>query len=167
MSIIQSICPLRSARETRQSRIRTRRGGDATPDPLPLVRHRHVRPSGVVHNSRRCVYKPHSCVGHSLLPMIRLSVSTIRRPVYYCASQPRAFRAFTSSTPRNMPVSDPNATNASGLSANETKNLKERNPEPHEEKILQGIKEVCINTSCLRCALLIIHCSSILPSPLM
>ncbi|KAJ8494532.1 hypothetical protein ONZ51_g2250 [Trametes cubensis] len=41
-----------------------------------------------------------------------------------------------------MPVSDPNATNASGLSANETKNLKERSPEAHEEKILQGIKEL-------------------------
>ncbi|KAH9858316.1 hypothetical protein C2E23DRAFT_865211 [Lenzites betulinus] len=39
-----------------------------------------------------------------------------------------------------MPVSDPNALNASGLSATETKNLKERKPEAHEEKILQSIK---------------------------
>ncbi|EPT03816.1 hypothetical protein FOMPIDRAFT_1046299 [Fomitopsis schrenkii] len=34
------------------------------------------------------------------------------------------------------------ATNASGLPPNDTKSLKERNTEPHEEKILQGIKEL-------------------------
>ncbi|KAI0718935.1 hypothetical protein C8T65DRAFT_569813 [Cerioporus squamosus] len=41
-----------------------------------------------------------------------------------------------------MPSSDPNAKNASGLSANETKGLRERQPEAHEEKVLQGIKEL-------------------------
>ncbi|RPD65084.1 hypothetical protein L227DRAFT_571523 [Lentinus tigrinus ALCF2SS1-6] len=41
-----------------------------------------------------------------------------------------------------MPSNDPQATNASGLTAQETKSLRERKPEPHEEKILQGIKEL-------------------------
>ncbi|TFY59344.1 hypothetical protein EVJ58_g5835 [Rhodofomes roseus] len=34
------------------------------------------------------------------------------------------------------------STNASGLTPNETKSLKERSPEPYEEKILKGIKEL-------------------------
>lgn len=41
-----------------------------------------------------------------------------------------------------MPSNSMDATNASGLPPNDTKSLKERNTEPHEEKILQGIKEV-------------------------
>ena len=41
-----------------------------------------------------------------------------------------------------MPVSNDDVKNASGLTANETKNLKERSPEPHEQKIIEGIKEV-------------------------
>ncbi|EIW64010.1 uncharacterized protein TRAVEDRAFT_112062 [Trametes versicolor FP-101664 SS1] len=41
-----------------------------------------------------------------------------------------------------MPVADPNALNASGLSASESQKLKERSPEAHEEKILQAIKEL-------------------------
>ncbi|EED82759.1 predicted protein [Postia placenta Mad-698-R] len=40
-----------------------------------------------------------------------------------------------------MPSNDMNAQNASGLTPNETKSLKERIPEHHEEKIIQGIKE--------------------------
>lgn len=34
------------------------------------------------------------------------------------------------------------ALNASGLTPSQTKNLKERQVEPHEEKIIQCIKEV-------------------------
>lgn len=41
-----------------------------------------------------------------------------------------------------MPSNNMDASNASGLTPNETKSLKERSAEPHEEKILQGIKEV-------------------------
>ncbi|KAI0673646.1 hypothetical protein C8Q78DRAFT_1076628 [Trametes maxima] len=41
-----------------------------------------------------------------------------------------------------MPSNNLDATNASGLAANETKGLQERSPEPHEEKIIQGIKEL-------------------------
>lgn len=41
-----------------------------------------------------------------------------------------------------MPSNDPQAKNASGLTPNETKSLKERGAEPHEEKIIQGIKEL-------------------------
>lgn len=41
-----------------------------------------------------------------------------------------------------MPSNDMNAQNASGLTPNETKSLKERIPEHHEEKIIQGIKEL-------------------------
>ena len=41
-----------------------------------------------------------------------------------------------------MPSNNMDATNASGVTPNETKSLKERSPEPHEEKILKGIKEV-------------------------
>ena len=41
-----------------------------------------------------------------------------------------------------MPVSNDDVKNASGLTANETKSLKERSPEPHEQKIIEGIKEV-------------------------
>lgn len=57
-------------------------------------------------------------------------------------STPQPFRTFTSSSARKMPVADPNALNASGLSASESQKLKERSPEAHEEKILQAIKEV-------------------------
>ncbi|KAI1794050.1 hypothetical protein LXA43DRAFT_1121069 [Ganoderma leucocontextum] len=41
-----------------------------------------------------------------------------------------------------MPLNDPNAENASGLTPNESKNLKERSVEPHEQPIIQGIKEL-------------------------
>ena len=34
------------------------------------------------------------------------------------------------------------AKNAAGLSPEESKNPKERSPEPHEQHIIQGIKEV-------------------------
>ncbi|KAI0756486.1 hypothetical protein C8Q80DRAFT_1128886 [Daedaleopsis nitida] len=53
-----------------------------------------------------------------------------------------ATRHFTVSARLNMPVSDPDANNASGLTANETKNLKERSSEPYEQKIIEGIKEL-------------------------
>lgn len=35
-----------------------------------------------------------------------------------------------------MPSNDPNAKNAAGLTPSETKGLRERQPEAHEEKIL-------------------------------
>lgn len=41
-----------------------------------------------------------------------------------------------------MPLNDPNAKNASGLTPTESKNLKERAVELHEQPIIQGIKEV-------------------------
>ncbi|KAH9947114.1 hypothetical protein B0H21DRAFT_692612 [Amylocystis lapponica] len=41
-----------------------------------------------------------------------------------------------------MPSSNLDAQNASGLSANETKSLKARSAEPHEETIIQAIKEL-------------------------
>ncbi|KAI0828995.1 hypothetical protein BC628DRAFT_1361689 [Trametes gibbosa] len=72
-------------------------------------------------------------------PMFRSSLLTYRR---LALSPSRAVRPFASSSVRKMPVSDPNAPNASGLPANETKNLKERSPEAHEEKILQAVKEL-------------------------
>ena len=46
------------------------------------------------------------------------------------------------STPDKMPLNDPNAKNASGLTPNESKNLKERTVESHEQLIIEGIKEV-------------------------
>lgn len=41
-----------------------------------------------------------------------------------------------------MPSSDPNAQNASGLTPNESKGLKERQAEAHESQVIQSIKEV-------------------------
>ncbi|EIN13879.1 hypothetical protein PUNSTDRAFT_56402 [Punctularia strigosozonata HHB-11173 SS5] len=41
-----------------------------------------------------------------------------------------------------MPSSNPDAPNASGLAANETKALEERSIQPHEESIIQSIKEM-------------------------
>ncbi|KAI0783298.1 hypothetical protein C8Q75DRAFT_810886 [Abortiporus biennis] len=41
-----------------------------------------------------------------------------------------------------MPSSDPEATNATGLKPNESKALKERSPQPHEEAVIKGIKEM-------------------------
>lgn len=41
-----------------------------------------------------------------------------------------------------MPVSSDDVKNASGLTASETKNLKDRSPEQHEQKIIEGIREV-------------------------
>ncbi|KZT08685.1 uncharacterized protein LAESUDRAFT_49843 [Laetiporus sulphureus 93-53] len=41
-----------------------------------------------------------------------------------------------------MPSNDMEAKNASGLTPNETNSLKERSAQPHEEKIVQGIKEL-------------------------
>ena len=41
-----------------------------------------------------------------------------------------------------MPSNDPNAPNASGLTPNETKALKERHAEAHESQIIQSLKEV-------------------------
>ncbi|KDQ63132.1 hypothetical protein JAAARDRAFT_29133 [Jaapia argillacea MUCL 33604] len=41
-----------------------------------------------------------------------------------------------------MPSSDPNAKNFAGLTPEESKALKERAPESHEEKIIQAIKEL-------------------------
>ncbi|CCM03746.1 uncharacterized protein FIBRA_05892 [Fibroporia radiculosa] len=41
-----------------------------------------------------------------------------------------------------MPLGNDNVPNASGLTTQETKALKERNVCPHEEKIVQGIKEL-------------------------
>ncbi|PIL31476.1 hypothetical protein GSI_06178 [Ganoderma sinense ZZ0214-1] len=41
-----------------------------------------------------------------------------------------------------MPLSDPNAKNASGLTPNESKSLKERNVEPHEQLIIAGVREL-------------------------
>ncbi|KAM5536031.1 hypothetical protein V8D89_010289 [Ganoderma adspersum] len=41
-----------------------------------------------------------------------------------------------------MPLNDPNAKNASGLTPNESKNLKERTVESHEQPIIEGIKEL-------------------------
>ncbi|KAI0800760.1 hypothetical protein C8Q74DRAFT_1238626 [Fomes fomentarius] len=41
-----------------------------------------------------------------------------------------------------MPVSSDDVKNASGLTANETKNLKDRSPEQHEQKIIEGIREL-------------------------
>ncbi|CDO73111.1 hypothetical protein BN946_scf185007.g165 [Trametes cinnabarina] len=73
--------------------------------------------------------------------MIRLSAPTTRQILTRYPQVIRT-RTFAFSAVTNMPVSDPEAPNASGLSANETKGLKERIPEPHEERILQGIKEL-------------------------
>ncbi|KAI0361066.1 hypothetical protein OH77DRAFT_1417265 [Trametes cingulata] len=72
--------------------------------------------------------------------MFRLPLAGTYRHI--ASSQPRAVRTFVASAVRKMPVSNPDAPNASGLTANETKNLKERSPEAHEEKIIQGIKEL-------------------------
>lgn len=41
-----------------------------------------------------------------------------------------------------MPSNNPEARNASGLTPSETKNLKTRQAEPHEDSIIQCIKEV-------------------------
>ena len=51
----------------------------------------------------------------------------------------------------NMPSNNPMALNASGLTPADTKNLKERQPEPHEENIIQSIKEVGLPMSLLHC----------------
>jgi len=41
-----------------------------------------------------------------------------------------------------MPTSNPDAPNASGLSSTETKSLSSRGAQPHEQKIIQSIKEL-------------------------
>lgn len=41
-----------------------------------------------------------------------------------------------------MPSSNPEAKNAAGLAPHESRSLKERKPELHEEGILDGIKQV-------------------------
>lgn len=41
-----------------------------------------------------------------------------------------------------MPSNNPEALNVSGLTPDESKNLKERQAEPYEEKIIQCMKEV-------------------------
>ena len=49
-----------------------------------------------------------------------------------------------------MPSNNMDAPNASGLTPNESKSLEERSPKPHEEGILQRIKEVCKAHGCAR-----------------
>ena len=57
--------------------------------------------------------------------------------------QPRKFISV-------MPSSNPEAKNACGLTPAESKSLKERVPEAHEQPIVQAIKEVSSLTSYLR-----------------
>lgn len=49
---------------------------------------------------------------------------------------------FCSTRVYNMPSNNPEAKNAAGLVPHESKLLKERKPESHEESILYGIKQV-------------------------
>ena len=51
-------------------------------------------------------------------------------------------RQISFSYPVRMPSSNPDAVNAAGLKPAESKSLSERSAEPHEERIVQSIKEL-------------------------
>ncbi|PCH34195.1 hypothetical protein WOLCODRAFT_94999 [Wolfiporia cocos MD-104 SS10] len=55
---------------------------------------------------------------------------------------PRVCFPFAARSFRIMPSNNMEAANASGLTPNETKSLKERSADPHEEKILKAVKEL-------------------------
>ncbi|THH21205.1 hypothetical protein EW146_g294 [Bondarzewia mesenterica] len=57
-------------------------------------------------------------------------------------TKPTETRLFITSAKRNMPSSNPDATNAAGLKPAESQALHERSAEPHEERIVQSLKEM-------------------------
>ena len=83
-------------------------------------------------------------VKSALPPLRMLSTRSFNCPRTRLLNQVHISRTFASSVRRGMPVSSDELKNASGLTANETKGLKERSPEPHEQQIVEGIKDVCL-----------------------
>ena len=121
------------------SRDRSKNASAVTRDfrSLPQVRHEPLR---TAHPA--CIYS-----GLSVHPLM-IPLRPFARTLVSCPHYP-AVRHFAASARCSMPSNDPKATNASGLTPQESKGLRERQPEPHEEKILQGIKEVCAFPYCL------------------
>jgi len=56
--------------------------------------------------------------------------------------QPSLRTSFSTNFIRKMPSNDSEAPNATGLNSHETKALKERSAQPHEEPIIKAIKEL-------------------------
>ena len=81
-------------------------------------------------------------VKSALPPLRMLSARSLNFPRTRLLNQVHIPRTFASSARRGMPVSNDDVKNASGLTASETKGLKERSPAPHEQQIVVGIKEV-------------------------